>query len=144
MVQKEEVCQDLNNQPDTCKRVQEIVIKSHQKISKRKLSQGTDDNFQVENVVLKLNIREQQQMGGKMAADMLRPFTVTGIKRKHVSLASKNCKLMAVLDQLAHDIELEERIPSKLLKGSFSPLAIPPAPASPHQPPPALPAQACL
>ena len=49
--------------------------------------------------------------------------SVTGIKGKHVSLASKNAKLMANMDQLAHYIEPEERIPSELRKGSGSPLA---------------------
>ena len=73
--------------------------------AKRKLSQGTDDNFQVGDIVLKQNIREQQRKGGKMAPDMLGPFTVTAIKGKHVSLASKNGKLMANIDQLAHYVD---------------------------------------
>ena len=56
---------------------------------------------------------------------MLGPFTVMGLKVKHLSLASKNAKLMANLDQLTDYIEPEERILSKLLKGSGFPLACP-------------------
>ena len=136
---QEEVCEGLKRQPTVYEAVQANVQKQQDKVRKRKLEQGWDDQFEVGDVVLKKNIREEQRKGGKMAPEMLGPFTITEIKGKVVCLVgNKQQKHIANLDQLTRYIEPEERIPAKLLKlaGTF-PLARPPPPLSPLSHPPA-------
>ena len=75
------------------------------KVRKRTLEQGWDDNFAVGDVVLQKNSREDQRKGGKMAP-MLGPYTITDIKEKVVYLAgNKQEKHFANLDQLIRYIE---------------------------------------
>ncbi|XP_049930170.1 uncharacterized protein LOC126408578 [Epinephelus moara] len=136
LMDNEEVFGGLLHQMTTYAQVTQNVKKSQEKIRKRKLERGLEDNFKVGDVVLKKNIREEQRKGGKMDSDMLGPFTVTAIKGKLVSLTNANTKTVANVDQLVHYQEPEERIPAKLRKASSSPLAhpLPQPPSNPSMP----------
>ena len=140
MLQKEETHEGLTKQPLVYEKVQRNVRSSQEKIRKRKMEKGWEDNFQVGDKVLKCNIREQQRKGGKMERDMLGPFTIIQLEGKVASLKGmKNQNTIANVDQLTPFIEPEERIPAKLLHLRKSPLA-PPSPkrcCTPPSPSPA-------
>ena len=66
-------------------RTNQTRINVFKKMSKKAKTKSPNGNCLrgltiVGDIVLKQNIREQQRKGGKMAPDMLGPFTVTAIK----------------------------------------------------------------
>ena len=77
---QEEVCEGLTKQQQVYEAVQGNVLKRQEKVRKRKLEQGWDDQFVVGDAVLKRNIWEEQRKGGKMA------YTIMDIKGKVVYL----------------------------------------------------------
>ncbi|XP_049330336.1 uncharacterized protein LOC125798996 [Astyanax mexicanus] len=72
--------------------VQENVEEVQERTRKRLRSKLPEQNLQVGDVVLRRNIRSQQQKGGKLDPEFLGPFTVSKIDGKSIDLVVSNGK----------------------------------------------------
>lgn len=127
LLNKEQTSKGMQEQQSVYSAVAQNIKKSQDKVRKRKEEKGHADNFQIGEMVLRKNIRQEQRKGGKMAPDMLGPFKIIKLEGKNADLITKKGKLTIKvnIDHLTHYTEPEERIPAKLKRlCESSPLAI--------------------
>ncbi|KAF4109768.1 hypothetical protein G5714_009020 [Onychostoma macrolepis] len=138
MVATEQLSEGLTDRRETMEAVKLNISKSQDKVRKRKMERGQEDNFVVGDKVLVRNVRQENRKGGKMDPDMLGPFTVVKIEEKIVDVVSKKGKKTMTFntDHLIKYVEPEPHIPKKWIPSNSASL---PPPASPRPPPPASP-----
>ncbi len=79
LLQREAVCEGLQKQQQVYEEVQANLKKTKDKVRKRKLKEGHEENFKVEDLVLLKNKRLEQRKGKKLEADMVGPLKITKI-----------------------------------------------------------------
>ncbi|ROL23527.1 hypothetical protein DPX16_18795 [Anabarilius grahami] len=133
MVASEQLSDGLSDRRETMEAVKQKISNSQEKVRKRKMEMGQDDNFMAGDKVLVRNVRQENRKGGKMDPDMLGPFTIVKIEEKNVDVVStKGKKIMKFnMDHLVKYVEPEPHIPKKWIPSA--PL-IPPPPASSPNP----------
>ncbi|CAI5673972.1 unnamed protein product [Oreochromis niloticus] len=94
------------------------VKTTQDKICRGKAKRGEEDGFQVGDLVLRKNVRQEQRKGGKLDADMLGPLKIVKLDGKSADLMSEKGKrpLKVNIDQLTHYFQPEERVPAELKK----------------------------
>ena len=105
------------NLPDVYTKVVENIRKGQERVKKRKLAKGDNNNFMVGDKVLRKNIREEQWKGGKLEAEWLGTYVISNIEGKSADLKSAKGSTVSKIniDHLKQYVEPEERIPAKWL-----------------------------
>ncbi|XP_033962343.1 uncharacterized protein [Pseudochaenichthys georgianus] len=126
LVEREESHEGLKKQEAVFTEVKNNMETSQDKVRKRKIERGQEDNFQVGDQVLRRNVRQEQRKGGKLEDDWLGPDSILELEGEKAIVAKGTTKLQTNIDHLTHYFQPEERIPAKLQKLSDpSPLAGP-------------------
>ncbi|XP_026021823.1 probable pathogenesis-related protein ARB_02861 [Astatotilapia calliptera] len=136
LISNEDVCEGLKSQEVVYADVTKNVKTTQDKIRRGKAERGEEDGFQVGDMVLRKNVRQEQRKGGKLDADMLGPLRIVKLEGKSADLVSGKGKrtVKVNVDQLTHYFQPEERVPAKLKNLSPPPCQGPSAP--PLSPPP--------
>lgn len=71
MVASEQLYEGLSDRRETMEVVKQNIAKSQEKVRKRKMEKGQEDNFMAGDKVLVRNVRQENRKGGKMDPDML-------------------------------------------------------------------------
>ncbi|RXN15276.1 myosin-1 isoform X3 [Labeo rohita] len=144
MVATEQLSEGLSDRRETMEAVKKNILNSQDKVRKRKMERGQEDNFVVGDKVLVRNVRQENRKGGTMDPDMLGPFTVVNIHDKIVDVVSKKGKkkMKFNTDHLIKYVEPEPHIPKKWIS-SNTPSSPPSSPHPPPASPPPLPASPC-
>ena len=114
LTKNEDVSSLTQNLSDVYTKVVENISKGQERVKKRKLAKGDNDNFMVGHKVLRKNIREEQRKGGKLEAEWLGPYVICNIEGKSAVLKSAkgNTVSKCNIDHLKQYVEPEERIPA--------------------------------
>ncbi|KAL2091246.1 hypothetical protein ACEWY4_013509 [Coilia grayii] len=96
-------------------KAQENMDRARARVKRQREEHGEDDQFEVGDMVLRQNIRQEQRKGGKLERAMLGPFKVVNIEGKSVDIVSQKGKisLRVNMDQLKKYTEPVPRIPHK-------------------------------
>lgn len=134
MVASEQLYEGLSDRRETMEVVKQNIAKSQEKVRKRKMEKGQEDNFMAGDKVLVRNVRQENRKGGKMDPDMLGPFTIVNIEDKNVDVVSTKGKkkLKFNVDHLIKYVEPEPHIPKKWIPST--PLSPPAPPGNPPHP----------
>ncbi|KAI4825795.1 hypothetical protein KUCAC02_021462 [Chaenocephalus aceratus] len=125
LVEREEIHEGLKKQEAVFTEVKINMKISQDKVRKRKIERGQEDNFQVGDQVLRRNVRQEQRKGGKLEDDWLGPYSILELEGKKAIVGKGTTKLQTNIDHLTHYFQPEERIPAKLQKLSDpSPLIV--------------------
>ena len=131
LAENEDVCDRSTDLKDVYAKVEKNIAEGQERVRKRKLSKGEDDNFVVGDRVLRKNILQKQRKGGKLEADLMGPFTITHIDGKSVDLKTRMGNTMEKInmDHLKRYVEPQPRIPAKWIAAtSTSSSALQPSP----------------
>ncbi|KAL4000623.1 hypothetical protein ACER0C_005922 [Sarotherodon galilaeus] len=119
------------------KRVSNIISNEEvcEGLKSQEVAKRGDDSFQVGDLVLRENVRQEQRKGGKLDSDMLGPLKIKKLEGKSAELVSEKGKrtLKININQLTHCFQPEERVPAEFKKsfasceGPSAPPASPPA-----------------
>lgn len=71
-----EVCEGLKSQEVVYAEVTKNAKSSQENIHRRETKRGEEDSFQVGDLVLQKNIRQEERKGGKLDLDMVGPFKI--------------------------------------------------------------------
>ncbi|KAI4804868.1 hypothetical protein KUCAC02_026479 [Chaenocephalus aceratus] len=82
LVEREEIHEGLKKQEAVFTEVKINMKRSQDKVRKRKVERGQEDNFQVGDQVLRRNVRQEQRKGGKLEDDWLGPFSILELEGK--------------------------------------------------------------
>ncbi|XP_034541395.1 uncharacterized protein LOC117814249 [Notolabrus celidotus] len=122
LTRNEDLCIRASQLKDIHAQVEANILDSQEKVRKRKMSKGEEDNFEVGDRVLRKNIRQEQRKGGKMEPDLLGPFAIVNIEGKSADLLQCNGRTIEKIniDHLKRYVEPQPRIPAKWI--ALSPL----------------------
>lgn len=71
-----EVCEGLKSHEVVYAEVTKNAKSSQENICRREAKRGDEDSFQVGDLVLRKNIRQEERKGGKLDLDMVGPFKI--------------------------------------------------------------------